>query len=33
MKSVYTKPVFIKREQLSRVTANGSSPAVNGAVN
>lgn len=32
MKTAYSKPVFVKREQLSRVTANGAaSPFPNGS--
>jgi hypothetical protein len=32
MKTAYTKPAFVKRELLSRVTANGAgSPFVNGS--
>lgn len=34
MKAVYTKPVLVKREPLSRVTAVGpASPPANGAQN
>ena len=31
MKSTYAKPVFVKRQSLSRVTAGAESPLVNAA--
>ena len=34
MKAVYAKPIFVKREQLSRVTAaNGAASPFNGSQN